>query len=1081
VNKYDGKSFTNYTEKEGLSNNTIRAIIEDKCGNLWFGSNGGGVTQLCRDRVLFTHFTKKEGLSDNSIISIYEDSFGNLWLGTFSGGLSKIEFKSTEGKTKYSITNYSENEGLSSNTVLSIKEDISGKLWFGTLGGGVSRYDGRVFSFFTEREGLSNNIVRSVLQDRNGNLWFGTEGGGISKLTYDKATQKYSFAHYNHKDDGPSNIVLSIHEDKRGNLWLGTFGAGVSILSQNDMSFQYDYTFLTEKEGLTNNYVLSIMEDSKGNLWFGTFGGVSMYNGESFTHFTENDGLVNNAVLSIHEDSNADIWFATFGGVSLYDGKSFRHFTSKDGLSNNRVWTIYEDHIGNLWFGTENGVSVYNGDYFINISEKDGLSNNHVTSIFKDHKGNLWFGTSEGISKLVADNIDSLIENISKTRNTINKEPKLLAENKIYFKNFKYYDGFLGYGVNEGNNGKNVYEASDGTMWIAANDRLTAYYPKGDMPDTIPPNIQLTGIDLFGENIQWVNLSGLHKPVGGVLTDLSAAKSNIAKDTSFILANGIEVGNFRFDGLTRWYGLPENLSLAYNNNNLTFNFIGITMQQPKYVKYQYMLEGIDENWSGVTIRNFASYGNLPHGTYTFKVKAMNSEGYWSDAFVYPFEIRPPWWLTWWFKTLAALAVVLLLLGIYRWRVAALKQRQKELEDEVQKATHEISEKNEELNQQKEELQAQNEEITAQRDLVVRQKKELEETQDQLVESEKMAALGQLIAGVAHEVNTPLGAIRSSVNHISQTLTEVLLELPDFFKTLSEEEAKLLFALMEIGLKKDLNITAKDERKHRRKTTGMLEESGNNNADTLADLLTDIGVYDASDYVAELNTENAVNLLNMVYKLSGLQRSSQNISMASDRANKIVFALKTYARYDHSGEKIKASIPEGIETVLTLYHNLLKQGVDVVKEYEDVEPILCLPDELNQVWTNLVHNAIQAMNNKGTLSIRITNDLTGFKNLSGLELDSVHPPNLSGLELDSAQSPTMSSPKGLLVGFTNTGPEIPESVREKIFNAFFTTKGAGEGSGLGLSIVQKIIEKHEGKIWFESNAEKTTFYVFLPES
>jgi len=133
---------------------------------------------------------------------------------------------------------------------------------------------------------------------------------------------------------------------------------------------------------------------------------------------------------------------------------------------------------------------------------------------------------------------------------------------------------------------------------------------------------------------------------------------NIAADTSFVLGNGVSVGNFEFDGLTRWYNLPENLSLAYNNNYLTFNFIGITQLQSKKVKYQYKLEGIDENWSAITNRTEAPYGNLPHGIYTFKVKAMNSEGVWcKDIACYVFTIRPPWWLTWWFKTLMVLSLL----------------------------------------------------------------------------------------------------------------------------------------------------------------------------------------------------------------------------------------------------------------------------------------------------------------------------------------------------------------------------------------------------------------------------------------
>ncbi|MBI4649613.1 MAG: hypothetical protein HY738_24185, partial [Bacteroidia bacterium] len=229
------------------------------------------------------------------------------------------------------------------------------------------------------------------------------------------------------------------------------------------------------------------------------------------------------------------------------------------------------------------------------------------------------------------------------------------SESKPLFKTYTYEDGFLGIGVNGGNNGKNVYEADNGTIWIAANDRLTAYHPEGDIPDTIPPCVQLTSIELFNEPIAWVNLCNRN-------VETSYMASPVAKDTTLTLGNGVKVGDFEFDGITKWYGLPENLSLAYNNNYLTFNYIGITQKQSKKVKYQYKLEGIDESWSAITSRTEAPYGNLPQGNYTFKVKAMNSEGYWSKEFTYGFTIRPPWWETWWFRTLGIVFIITVIIA-----------------------------------------------------------------------------------------------------------------------------------------------------------------------------------------------------------------------------------------------------------------------------------------------------------------------------------------------------------------------------------------------------------------------------------
>ncbi|MGH8030744.1 MAG: sensor histidine kinase, partial [Arenimonas sp.] len=142
---------------------------------------------------------------------------------------------------------------------------------------------------------------------------------------------------------------------------------------------------------------------------------------------------------------------------------------------------------------------------------------------------------------------------------------------------------------------------------------------------------------------------------------------------------------------------------------------------------------------------------------------------------------------------------------------------------------------------------------------------------------------------------------------------------------------------------------------------------------------------------------------------------------------------------------ESDLAEGVETVLTIYQNQIKHGTELVRRFEDVPPVRCLPDELNQVWTNLVHNALQAMDHKGTLTV--------------------------GLDRDGDE---------VLVSIGDTGCGIPEEIRARIFDAFFTTKPAGEGTGLGLDIVRRIIEKHHGRIEVDSEVGRgTTFTVRLP--
>ncbi|HAA28772.1 MAG TPA: hybrid sensor histidine kinase/response regulator [Cyanobacteria bacterium UBA8553] len=336
------------------------------------------------------------------------------------------------------------------------------------------------------------------------------------------------------------------------------------------------------------------------------------------------------------------------------------------------------------------------------------------------------------------------------------------------------------------------------------------------------------------------------------------------------------------------------------------------------------------------------------------------------------------------------------------------------------------------------LQDKNEELT-------QTLQQLKSTQNQLIQSEKMAALGQLIAGIAHEINTPLGAIRSSIENIANFLSQNIEQLADFFQKLSKECNPDLLSLLQKPPQQQNIFSVKEKRQFKKSLRSQLDSLGIDNSDILADTLVKLGVYsDIEQFLPLLKDPNGEMILNNAYQFVSLQKSTQIITTATERTAKVVFALKNYARYDSMAEKVETNITDGIETVLTLYHNHLKQGVKVIKNYHDLPLVLCYPDELNQVWTNLIHNALQAMENQGTLIIDVSRQDTK-----------------------------------VLVSITDSGRGIPPEVMPRIFEPFFTTKIAGEGSGLGLDIVRKIIEKHQGKIEVDSVPSQTTFNVYLP--
>ena len=323
--------------------------------------------------------------------------------------------------------------------------------------------------------------------------------------------------------------------------------------------------------------------------------------------------------------------------------------------------------------------------------------------------------------------------------------------------------------------------------------------------------------------------------------------------------------------------------------------------------------------------------------------------------------------------------------------------------------------------------------------------DLQTTQQELVQSEKMAALGQLVAGIAHEINTPLGAIRASISNITSGLESALAQLPQVLQKLSLPQQTEFNALLNAACQPHPYLSTRETRKLKRTLAQELATHDIENPEALADTLVQMGITEnLMQFLPLFQNEHGDLVLETANNLSSQFRNSENINLAVDRAAKIIYALKSYARQDTSGSKIMAKITDNIDIVLTLYHNQIKQKIELIQDYQPVPDILCYPEELSQVWTNLIHNAIQAMNYKGVLKINV-----------------------------------FQQEQFVVVQIVDSGMGIPLEIQEKIFEPFFTTKPAGEGSGLGLDIVSKIIKKHDGSIEVASQPGETTFSIYLP--
>ncbi|WP_425270015.1 PAS domain S-box protein [Leptospira congkakensis] len=358
----------------------------------------------------------------------------------------------------------------------------------------------------------------------------------------------------------------------------------------------------------------------------------------------------------------------------------------------------------------------------------------------------------------------------------------------------------------------------------------------------------------------------------------------------------------------------------------------------------------------------------------------------------------------------------------------------------------------------EELRLINSEIRDKNKLIEKQKLELEmafenlkRTQEQLIQSEKLAALGQLIAGIAHEINNPIGAVKASNQNMldwqkryglaSQLFREAILSVP----VLEQKILKTILGNLDQPIE---FYTGKEERLRKKRNKEVFLANGflPALAEELSDIWVDLGIGEIDpSYLPLFHSHYIKVFLDYLSLEIQFQRNTRSIQLAVDRISKIMYALKNFSRFDANGKKNRASIPETIETVLTIYQSQLKRGISLIKNFDPVEPIDCYPEDLLHVWTNLIYNALQAMSFVGELEISVKDNQ-----------------------------------EEILVSFKDSGVGIPKEIESKIFEPFFTTKPPGEGSGLGLDIVNKIIKRHGGRIELSSVPGETIFMIYLPK-
>ncbi|WP_082292259.1 sensor histidine kinase [Leptospira noguchii] len=327
--------------------------------------------------------------------------------------------------------------------------------------------------------------------------------------------------------------------------------------------------------------------------------------------------------------------------------------------------------------------------------------------------------------------------------------------------------------------------------------------------------------------------------------------------------------------------------------------------------------------------------------------------------------------------------------------------------------------------------------------------ELEETQSQLIMSEKMASLGIMVAGIAHEINTPAGVINGAADNLDQNMNYLVQNVFDVILFARYRKLRKNFELALLHLLRDKKKSELDSKEKFRLKNQLKEEMKSMNfspslTSELSNFIIENQIGKERKYIYNIILKDDDRGYFMLKNAAYINRNIKNIRYAIRNIVRIVKALKSYSHLDQSKTFSSSNIIEGMETTLIILNNQIKYGIEVIKNFQEIPLVICNPDELNQVWTNLIQNSIQALKGKGKIEI------------------SVFPWN-----------------GYVVVEIEDNGPGIPVKIQDRVWDPFFTTKDQGEGTGLGLGIVKGIVEKHKGKITLNSNPGKTVFRVELP--